>query len=174
MRRAVWKAWRRQHHGLVGHVQMTGGCQPSSLVEQGLPCRIGQMVDTTDGMRDPHIVIIDDNRQVVGRGAIAAQNYQVVEIGSSGRRCVLEPGRSMHSIAGASGALKRICGRNSGRGIFDITIAPSPIIERRTPVCAGLLAHTGQLFRRTIAMIGQPLGQQILGNLPVSLGARAN
>ena len=50
------------------------------LIDLGLARRVGQMIVAADDMRHAHVVIVDDDRQHVGRIAVRAQKHEIVEV----------------------------------------------------------------------------------------------
>ncbi len=51
------------------------------LIELGLEKRVVQMLVAADHMGHAHVVVVDDDREVVGRGTVGAQDDPVVELG---------------------------------------------------------------------------------------------
>ena len=50
------------------------------IVDLDLPRRVGEMVDTAQYMADAHVVIVDDDGQIIGRRAVAAQDDEIIEV----------------------------------------------------------------------------------------------
>src|SRR5690606_25599000 len=50
------------------------------VVDDGLPCGIGQMIVATNDMSHTHIVIIDNNCVHVGGRSIGTQDDEIIEI----------------------------------------------------------------------------------------------
>ena len=50
------------------------------IVDLRLARRVRQMVVAADDVGDPHVVIVDDDREHVGRRAVGAQQHEIVEI----------------------------------------------------------------------------------------------
>ena len=54
-------------------------------VERAVDLRLAegvvQVVVAADHVRDAHVVIVDDDREIVGRRAVGAQQDQIVEFG---------------------------------------------------------------------------------------------
>ena len=65
------------------------------LVEQNLLGRIRDVVVATDNIRDGHVDVVCDNREVVGRVPIGAQHDEVFDVG------VVERDRSAHAVVEA-------------------------------------------------------------------------
>ena len=70
-------------------------------VDAGLAGGIGQVIDATNDVRDAHVVIVGDNGQVIGRGGVAAQNDEVVQV------CVLEDDITLDAISNGGFAVAR-------------------------------------------------------------------
>lgn len=54
---------------------------PKQAGEIGLSCRHGQQIDATYDLVDAGAPIVDDDREVVGRDAVIAQQYDIVDLG---------------------------------------------------------------------------------------------
>ena len=52
---------------------------PKSAEELSLAKRVGEVVVTPDRVGDPHVVVVDDHREHVGRRAVGPQQHHVVE-----------------------------------------------------------------------------------------------
>ena len=52
---------------------------PEGAEELGLAEGVGEVVVAPDGMGDSHVVVVHDHREHVGRRAVGAQQYHVVE-----------------------------------------------------------------------------------------------
>ena len=61
----------------MGHL---GTSQPQRLVDLRLAGGIGEVVVAADDVGDAHVVVVDHDRQHVGRRAVGAQQDEVVEI----------------------------------------------------------------------------------------------
>ena len=70
------------------------------------------MVVAADHMGDAHVVIVDDDREIVGRRAVGAQDDQIVELRIGDRDLAL------HVVAdhrrAVCGAFRRIAGATPG------------------------------------------------------------
>ena len=65
---------------ISGTCAKIGTSQPMRLVDLRLPRGIGQVIDAADDMRHLHVVIVDDDGEIVGRVAVGAQDDEVVEL----------------------------------------------------------------------------------------------
>ena len=54
--------------------------------------RVGQVVVAADDVGDAHVVVVDDDREHVGRRAVGAQEDEVVEV------LVLEDDAALHLV----------------------------------------------------------------------------
>ena len=129
-----------------------GGDQPRGIVNLQLPGRVGQVVVATNDVADPHVVIVDDDRQHIGRRAVAAQQHHVVEIAISSRDVALH--EVMHHGLTLQRHLDADHRLGPWRRLGRISIAPAAIIELRGAFRPGPLAHFRQLLRRCEAQIG--------------------
>ena len=127
------------------------------------------MIVATNDMRHPHVVIVDDDREHVGRIAVRAQQHEVVEL------LVGEDDLALHLVvddrlAFLSGA--QADHRLDARGRFGwIAVAPAAVVAHRLALEAGLVAHLLQLFDARVTAIGAAGREQLLGDLAMALGA---
>ena len=136
------------------------------LEQQGLPKRVGQVVVAADHMGDCHVVVVDHHRQHVGRRAVGAQQYHVVEL------LVTDPDRSLHQVVDHRLAVPRRLDadhrRHVRRRLGRVAVAPAAVVTHGSALGAGLGTHLGQLGRRTIAIIRPVLRQERPRNLGVA------
>ena len=120
-------------------------------------------------MGDAHVVVIDYHREIVGGGAVAAQDDEVVQV------LVLEHDIALHLVIDHRFAFPRGLetdgGRNARRGLLGIAVAPAAVIDGRAPFRLRLLAHSLELGGGAVAAVGMALGQKLQGDLPVPGGA---
>ncbi len=118
-----------------------------------------QMVVAADHVRHAHVVVVDDDREVVGRGAVAAQDDQIVELGVGDRDLALD------MVADRRDARLRRFQTDrrgdAGRCGCRIAVAPSAVIAHRALFGARLLAHRFELGGRAPAVIGAAGGEQL-------------
>ena len=62
------------------------------LVEQHLLRRVRDVVVAADDVRDLHVDVVDDDRQVIGRVAVGAEDDEVLDV------LVVEVDRAVHEI----------------------------------------------------------------------------
>ena len=62
------------------HVREDRHLPAHGRVDLRLARGVGQVVDAADDVRDLHVVVVDDDGEIVGRGAVAAQDDEVVEL----------------------------------------------------------------------------------------------
>ena len=70
-------------------------------VNLGLAKGVVQMVVAADHMGDSHVVVVDDDREIVGGRAVRAQDDQIVELGIGDRDLAL------NEVADGRGTLLR-------------------------------------------------------------------
>ncbi len=103
------------------------------------------MVDAADDVGDLHVVVVDDDGEIVGRVAVAAEDDEVVEI------LVVEYDAALHAIVDDGLALARRLEAhgegNSGRRFGRIAIAPRRADGERALLGFGRLAHLVELLR---------------------------
>src|SRR5579864_7095153 len=128
------------------------------------------MIVAANDVRYRHVVIVHDDRMVIGRRAIGAQNNEVVELR------VGDDDAALHAVDDHGLAiLRRLQAndrQNSGRRLLWIAIAPGAVIAYRAPLGARLRAYRFELGGRAIAVIGLALGEELARNLGVTVETR--
>ncbi len=130
---------------------------------------IVEVVVAADHMGNAHVVIVDDDRKIVGRGAVGPQDYQIVELGIDDRHLSLDLVTDRRRAV-----LRRLQPdrrRNPGRSLGRIAIAPRAVIADRALLGSRPLAHRLQLGRGAIAVIGVSRGEQLPRDFSVTRGA---
>ena len=143
--------------------------QSMRVVDLLLAGGIDQMIVAPDDVGDAHVVVVDHDRQHVGRVAVAAQQHEIVEVlvlpDHAALDLVLDHGLAGLRRLEADGRL------HAGRRFRGIAVPPHPVIEAGLALGAGFFAHRSQLLRRGVAAIGLAAGEQLLGDLAVAGGA---
>ncbi len=125
------------------------------------------MVVAADDVGDAHVVVVDHDREHVGRRAVRAQQHEIVEV------LVLPDHAPLHLILDRGLARERRLepdrGLRTGRRVAGIAIAPAPIIKLCAPFFARLLSHLGKLIRGRIATVRMPGRQQSLDHRAVTV-----
>ena len=149
---------------------MIGTSQPSACVDLHLPRGVGQVVVAADDVGDAHVVVVDDDREHVGRIAVRAQQHQVVEL------LVGEDDLALHlvvddrlAVLARAQADRRLDARRRLRGV---AVAPAPVVAHRLAFGARLGAHLLELLLARVAAIGAARGEHLLDDLAVAVGAR--
>ena len=65
---------------ISGTCANTGTLPAHGLVDLHLAGGVGEVVDAADDVRDAHVVVVDHDGEIVGRGAVAAQDDHVVQL----------------------------------------------------------------------------------------------
>ena len=114
------------------------------LVDLALARRIGEVIDTADDVGDAHIVIIDDDGEIIGRVAIGSEDDEIVQF------LVLEDDPAHHAILDHGLTVlwclepdRRLYARRCQRRI---AVTPGSVIANRTFFGFGLFAHLLKLF----------------------------
>ena len=139
-------------------------------VDLGLAKGVVEVVVAADHVGDRHVVIVDHDRQIIGRRAVGAQEDQIVEFGVRHRDLAL------HEVPDRCFSFLR-CFEADHRGdplrrLGRIAVAPGPVVAHRAFFGAGFVAHRLEFGRRTIAVIGAAGGEQLAGAFGVARGAR--
>ena len=150
----------------MGHVRDVPSQRVVDLLLAG---GVDQVIVAADHMGDAHVVVVDHDRQHVGRVAVAAQQHEVVEV------LVLPDHAALHLVLdhGLAG-LRRLeadGGLHAGRRLGRIAVAPQAVIEPGAALGAGLLAHRRQFLGGGVAVIGLAAGEQLLGDFAMPRGA---
>ena len=115
------------------------------LIDLRLARGIGQVIVAADDMGDAHVVVVDHDRQIIGRRAVAAQDDEIVEV------LVGEDDAALHPVLDHRLALARRLeadrGHDAGRRLCQVAVAPGAVIAGRAAFGARPLAHGGELFR---------------------------
>ncbi len=128
------------------------------------------MVVAADHVGDVHVMVVDHDGKIISRGAVAAQDHEVVEI-LVGKDDTPLDAVFDHRLALAR-RLEADRRRNAGRRLAMIPVTPSAVIAGSATLGAGALAHGGELLRARVAAIGLPFGKQLLRHLAVAFRAR--
>ena len=101
------------------------------------------MVDAADHVGDAHVVVIDDDGEIVGRVAVAANDDEVVEV------LVGKRDAALHLVLDHGLALARRFQANdrghAGRRLACVAVAPGAADRERTLLLLGRLAHGVEL-----------------------------
>ena len=139
------------------------------LIDLGLPRGVGQVIVAANDVRHPHVVIVDDDREHVGRIAVRTQQHEIVEI------FVGEDDLALHLIVDDCLALLARAqtdhGLDAGGRLGRIAVAPAAVVTHRLALEAGLLAHLLQLSHAGVTAVGAARAKQLLGDLAMALGA---
>ena len=145
--------------------QVPTGCVVNLRLTKG----VVQVIVAPDNVGHAHVVIIHTNGEHVGRRAVSTQQDEVVDL----RVLYFDP--ALNHILDHQGALGRCLHTNDKgrtRGRFGrIAVAPAAIVAGVAALSLGGLAHLGQLFGRGEALVGAALGQHLLRDVPVTIGA---
>ena len=114
------------------------------LVDLLLPRGVGEVVVAADDMGDAHVVVVDHDRQHVGRRAVGAQQHEVVEVGilpdDAALHLVLD-----HGLAGQR-RLQADHRLDAGRRLGRVAVAPAPVVELGAALAPRRLAHRGKFL----------------------------
>ena len=149
---------------------MTGDVPAHRLIDLGLARRVGQMIVAANDMGDAHVVIVDDDRQHIGRRCRPSAAARGRRVPCWRRRPCPAPCRRRSSRR--PGALEPDHRRDARRRLGRIAVAPAPVVAHRPAFGARLLAHLLEFLRARVAAIGAARGEQLLGDLAMARGAR--
>ena len=123
------------------------------------------MIVAADDVGDAHVMVVDDHREHVGRGAVGAQQDEIVELGIGDRDAALDEVLD-HRLAVA----RRLQADDERRAFRPgvAAVAPLALEPERPPLGLGLLAPRLQLLGRQIAAIGGAALDQLVGDLGVA------
>ncbi|OIQ70399.1 hypothetical protein GALL_479880 [mine drainage metagenome] len=137
-----------------------------ALIDLGLAGGVVQVVVAADHVGDPHVVVIDDHGEVIGRRAVRAQQDQVVEI------LVLEGHVALHLVGDQGLALSRGPQPDHiGLVRVIIAVAITPGRTDHPALGAGGLALMRQFVGGHVATIGRAARQHLLHDRAVAIGA---
>ena len=139
------------------------------LIDLGLSRGVGQVIVAANDVRHPHVVIVDDDREHVGRVAVRTQQHEIVQI------LVGEDDLALHLIVDDCFALLARAetdhGLDAGGRLGRIAVAPATVVTHGLALEAGLLAHLLQLSHAGVTAVGAARAKQLLGDLAMALGA---
>jgi hypothetical protein len=138
-------------------------------VDLSLAGGIGEVVDAADHVGHAHVVVVDDDGEIVGRRTVGAQDDEVVEI------LVLDHDAALdeivdHRFAAVGGAKPDGIGPVL-RGFGGIAVAPRALVAQRATFGEGAGANGLEFLRRAVAAVGIAGGNQGLDNRAVAVGA---
>ena len=139
------------------------------LVDLLLPRRIGEVIVATDDVGHVHVVVVDHDREHVGRGLVGAQQHQVVEVlvlpDHATLDLILDDGLALGRRLEADDRL------DAGRRLFRIAVAPAAVVELRASFAPRGFAHFCELLGTRVTVIGFAGGKQRFRDLAVARGA---
>ena len=127
-----------------------------------------EVVVAADHMGDAHVVVVDNDRQIVGRRAVGAQNDQIVQFR------ILYRDLALHEVVDRRRAflwrLQANDRRNARRRFRRIAIAPGTLDVYRALLGPRLGAHRLEFFRRAVTVIGPALREHLARDLGMARG----
>ena len=96
------------------------------------------MIVAADDVGDAHVVIVDDDREHIGRRAVGAQHDDVVELVVLHGHLALDA--SSMTVSPSRGAFRRIDGA-SPAAPRRIAVAPAAIVAAERPSARAVAAH---------------------------------
>src|SRR5690606_10543994 len=112
---------------------------------------------------------VDDDREVVGRIAVGAEDHQVVEFG------VADLDAALDLVVPGDHAVERVLQADDAVGIIAVRralVAIGAVVARLAAGGHGGLAHGVEFVLRFVGVIGLAGGHQLFGDLAVTLDAR--
>src|ERR1700733_1016273 len=110
--------------------------------------RVDQVIVAANDMGDAHVVVVDYHGQHIGRGSVATEQDEIVEVfvlpDDPALHLILDHGLAGLGRAQADGRL------DPGWSLGRIAVAPQAVIKAGGPLGTGLLAHRRELFRRGV------------------------
>ena len=106
---------------------------------------IRQVVIAPDCMGDAHIMVIDNDREHIGRSTVRPQHDQVVELGIANRNGPLNS--VFDDCFAGLRCLEADNGINAGGSICRIAVAPCAVIAHGALFGLGFFAHLGKFVR---------------------------
>jgi competence protein ComEC len=151
------------------YVREAGHSPIHALINLRLARCVGQMIDTADNVRDAHVVIVDDDSEIVGWVAVGTQDDEIVEI------LVRECNLALDVIRNNSLAFAR---RFEAHRWFDVfggvlgrAVAPGRKENLGSAFGFGGVAGGVNLGGRGVAMISGTALQEFVGDLAMAIGA---
>ena len=147
----------------------TGVVPAERLVDLGLAGGVGQVVVAADDVGDAHVVVVDHDRQHVGRVSVGTQEHEVVEVLVGERHLALHPvvDDGLAFLLGAQADDRGDAGRRLGR----VAVAPASVVAHGLALEPRLLAHRLELLVARVAAVGRAPGEHLVHGLAVAAGA---
>ena len=153
------------------HVREARHRRAERLVEQHLLRRVRDVIVAADDVGDPHVDVVDDDRQVIGRVAVRPQDDEVLD------HRVVELDPPVHHVVVRRRA-RRACGSGSraARPAASRAAISSrrergarAVVRPRLPRLLGRLALRLDLVGVAVAVVGVARRDQALGRLAVAV-----
>ena len=99
------------------------------------------MVVAANDVRHAHVVVVDDDAEHIGRGAVAAQQDEIVELG------ILDGDFALDHVGDRDGAVLRCAQADDvrGRGVAVVAVAPWAADAEGLALFLRFGAHRGKL-----------------------------
>ncbi len=143
------------------------------FVKEHVQRRTGQPFLTSDHVRDPHQMVVDDVGEVVGGHAVALEQHLVVDVGAVHVHPAADPVLEAHFVLAGhlqSHHMRLSIGqprlhliRAQGERIPHVLARHGVVGGRRYPGRLQALPHGFQLVRRVERMVGLVLGDEFIG-----------
>ena len=122
------------------------------LINLGLPSAIVEVIVATDNVGDSHVVVINHDREHVGRGAVGAQQNKIIQVfvlpHHASLYLILDDGFSRERSLQADNRF------DTSRRVLGLAVAAAAVVKARSPFGARFLAHGCEFVGAAIAMIG--------------------
>ena len=139
------------------------------LVELVLAEGVAHVVLAADNMGDAHEGVVADHHKVVGRGAVGADDDEVVELLVVDRHVAEDK-----VVDGGLAGLRHL--EADGEGCVALggvgPVAPTGIILRGAALGDGGLAHRHELLRGAVALVGKAAVEEVMRQPDVLVAAR--
>src|SRR5215831_3839880 len=138
------------------------------VINLGLPGSVVEMVIAANDMGNAHVMVVDDDRQHIGRRTVGPEQNEVVEI------FILPCNASLHLILndGFAGqwSLKPDHWVNTCRYVLGIAVTAAPVVEPCEALRARFFSHRGEFVGAAVTTIRVSGSEQLLGDLAVTGG----
>ncbi len=130
---------------------------------------VGEVVVAADDVGYFHVVVVDDYGVQVGGGAVAAQDYHVVEFAVGDADFALDQvGDDGFALLGGAEA---DYGGYAGGGGGWVAVAPASVVAGGAAFGGGAVAHFAELVGAGVAAVGVAGFEEGVGDFGVSGGA---
>jgi len=137
--------------------------------EQHLAGRVGEMVVAADDVRDTHVTIVDDRREVVAGDAVGAHDDEVAHgVGADDDGTTDEVVDDDVALRDAEAQSRRLAGGKTAPYLSGIEAEAAPVVPRRAAFGERRRAELRKALLGAETVVRVAAGEQLVGGGPVT------